>query len=111
MITHPEQARALLVAHPQLSYALFQALLLNKIVDPGILQVPRAPLRLSRLRLADIISSACSPRPGAACRTLPQLRLRQHPHPWLPPTRTTRIKVHRHPYTRATRLRLHRRTA
>lgn len=38
VITHPEQARALLVGHPQLSYALFQALLLNKIVDPAILE-------------------------------------------------------------------------
>ncbi|KIY49820.1 hypothetical protein FISHEDRAFT_12822, partial [Fistulina hepatica ATCC 64428] len=37
-ILHPDQARALLVAHPQLAYALFQALLLNKIVDPAILQ-------------------------------------------------------------------------
>ncbi|KAI0249799.1 hypothetical protein BJV78DRAFT_1225025 [Lactifluus subvellereus] len=38
VITHPDQARTLLVAHPQLAYALFQALLLNKIVDPVILQ-------------------------------------------------------------------------
>ncbi|RPD61554.1 hypothetical protein L226DRAFT_612409 [Lentinus tigrinus ALCF2SS1-7] len=37
VITHPEHARALLVAHPQLGYALFQALLLNKIVDSGVL--------------------------------------------------------------------------
>jgi cleavage stimulation factor subunit 2 len=41
VITHPDQARSLLVAHPQLAYALFQALLLNKIVDPAILQVSR----------------------------------------------------------------------
>ncbi|THU94197.1 hypothetical protein K435DRAFT_724772 [Dendrothele bispora CBS 962.96] len=38
VITHPEQARALLIAHPQLSYALFQALLLNRVVDESILQ-------------------------------------------------------------------------
>ncbi|KZT00184.1 uncharacterized protein LAESUDRAFT_764831 [Laetiporus sulphureus 93-53] len=38
VITHPEQARTLLVAHPQLGYALFQALLLNNIVDPAILK-------------------------------------------------------------------------
>ncbi|KAI0342428.1 hypothetical protein BDW22DRAFT_1407534 [Trametopsis cervina] len=38
VITHPEQARALLIAHPQLGYAMFQALLLNKIVDPAILE-------------------------------------------------------------------------
>lgn len=38
VITHPEQARTLLVAHPQVAYALFQALLLNKIVDQSVLQ-------------------------------------------------------------------------
>ncbi|KLO15555.1 hypothetical protein SCHPADRAFT_902322 [Schizopora paradoxa] len=38
VINHPEQARILLVAHPQFSYALFQALFLQKIVDPAILQ-------------------------------------------------------------------------
>ncbi|KAI0729484.1 hypothetical protein C8Q72DRAFT_828612 [Fomitopsis betulina] len=38
VITHPDQARVLLMAHPQLGYALFQALLLNNIVDPAILQ-------------------------------------------------------------------------
>lgn len=38
IITHPEPAKALLVAHPQLAYALFQALLLNNIVDPAVLQ-------------------------------------------------------------------------
>jgi len=38
VITHPEQARALLIAHPQLGYAMFQALLLNKIVDTAVLE-------------------------------------------------------------------------
>ena len=38
VINHPDQARQLLVKHPQLSYALFQALLLNKIVDSVILE-------------------------------------------------------------------------
>jgi len=38
VITHPDQARTLLIKHPQLSYALFQALLLNKIVDSAILE-------------------------------------------------------------------------
>ncbi|KAF8958943.1 hypothetical protein BDZ97DRAFT_1906346 [Flammula alnicola] len=37
VITHPDQARTLLIKHPQLSYAVFQALLLNKIVDSVIL--------------------------------------------------------------------------
>ncbi|KAH9474802.1 Cleavage stimulation factor subunit 2 [Psilocybe cubensis] len=38
VITHPDQARTLLIKHPQLAYALFQSLLLNKIVDPNILE-------------------------------------------------------------------------
>lgn len=38
MITHPDQAKLLLVKHPQFSYALFQALLLNKIVPSDILE-------------------------------------------------------------------------
>ncbi|RXK36049.1 hypothetical protein M231_06697 [Tremella mesenterica] len=36
--SHPEQARQLLASQPQLAYALFQAMLLMKIVDPSILQ-------------------------------------------------------------------------
>ncbi|EST05173.1 Cleavage stimulation factor subunit 2, hinge domain protein [Kalmanozyma brasiliensis GHG001] len=34
----PEQARALLTGHPQLAYALFQAMLMMNVVDPDILQ-------------------------------------------------------------------------
>ncbi|KAG8959014.1 hypothetical protein FRC03_008539 [Tulasnella sp. 419] len=34
----PEQARLLLTAHPQLAYAFFQAMLMNNVVDPSILQ-------------------------------------------------------------------------
>ncbi|EJD52091.1 hypothetical protein AURDEDRAFT_142864 [Auricularia subglabra TFB-10046 SS5] len=37
IIGSPEQARLLLVAHPQLAYALFQALLLHNIVDAAVL--------------------------------------------------------------------------
>ncbi|EIM87344.1 uncharacterized protein STEHIDRAFT_78229, partial [Stereum hirsutum FP-91666 SS1] len=37
VITHPDEARTLLASQPQFSYALFQSLLLNKIVDPAIL--------------------------------------------------------------------------
>lgn len=36
--TSPEQARALLSGHPQLAYALFQAMLMMNVVDPDILQ-------------------------------------------------------------------------
>jgi cleavage stimulation factor subunit 2 len=41
--TSPEQARNLLNAHPSLSYALFQAMVLMKVVDPAILQRMLAP--------------------------------------------------------------------
>jgi cleavage stimulation factor subunit 2 len=59
VITHPDQARSLLVAHPQLAYALFQALLLNKIVDPAILQV--SCLNWSRLTPSHLhLAHACS---------------------------------------------------
>ncbi|TKY89268.1 hypothetical protein EX895_001799 [Sporisorium graminicola] len=34
----PDQARALLSGHPQLAYALFQAMLMMNVVDPDILQ-------------------------------------------------------------------------
>ncbi|SPO37531.1 related to Cleavage stimulation factor [Pseudozyma flocculosa] len=36
--TSPDQARALLTGHPQLAYALFQAMLMMNVVDPAILQ-------------------------------------------------------------------------
>jgi len=35
---YPDRSRALLVANPQLSYAFFQAMLMNKIVDPAVLE-------------------------------------------------------------------------
>ncbi|KAI5124807.1 hypothetical protein M0805_005439 [Coniferiporia weirii] len=38
VINHPEQARILLVAHPQLAHALFQALVLMNIVDRAVLE-------------------------------------------------------------------------
>ncbi|GJJ07848.1 hypothetical protein Clacol_002054 [Clathrus columnatus] len=37
IIEQPDKARILLTANPQLAYALFQALLVNQIVDPAIL--------------------------------------------------------------------------
>ena len=39
VISHPEDARKLLQTQPQLAYALFQAMLMNNIVDPSVLQV------------------------------------------------------------------------
>ncbi|KAF9522026.1 hinge domain of cleavage stimulation factor subunit 2-domain-containing protein [Crepidotus variabilis] len=38
VITHPDQAKALLVKHPQFSYALFQSLILTKIVNFALLE-------------------------------------------------------------------------
>ncbi|KAF8336976.1 uncharacterized protein EI90DRAFT_3144608 [Cantharellus anzutake] len=42
VINHPEDARKLLQTQPQLAYALFQAMLMNKIVDSSVLQVSLA---------------------------------------------------------------------
>ncbi|TCD62133.1 hypothetical protein EIP91_007308 [Steccherinum ochraceum] len=81
VITHPEHAKALLVAHPQLGYALFQALLLNKIVDPTI---------LSRMLAATNMGSAppaAAPPPPAAPMGYPPLpSAMHHPQPgYMPP--------------------------
>jgi cleavage stimulation factor subunit 2 len=40
----PERAKAILNDNPQLSYALFQALLMMNLVEPSSLQVCKAPL-------------------------------------------------------------------
>ncbi|KAI0356982.1 hypothetical protein OH77DRAFT_1452035 [Trametes cingulata] len=71
VITHPEQARALLVAHPQLGYALFQALLLHKIVDPAILN------RMLAATGASVPSVA--PPPPAAPQVPPPAQYMQPP--------------------------------
>jgi cleavage stimulation factor subunit 2 len=63
VITHPDQARSLLVAHPQLAYALFQALLLNKIVDPAILQRMLAATNSSHTVSAPTPTPAPAPVP------------------------------------------------
>jgi len=63
VITHPDQARSLLVAHPQLAYALFQALLLNKIVDPAILQRMLAATNSSHSTSAPTSTTAPAPAP------------------------------------------------
>ncbi|KAI0767258.1 hypothetical protein C8Q74DRAFT_1279226 [Fomes fomentarius] len=69
VITHPEYARALLVAHPQLGYALFQALLVHNIVDRAILN------RMLDTTRAAIPQSAPTPTPAPA----------HPPHPAPPP--------------------------
>ncbi|CDO75095.1 hypothetical protein BN946_scf185010.g20 [Trametes cinnabarina] len=74
VITHPEQARALLVAHPQLGYALFQALLLHKIVDPAILN---RMLAATGAAVAAPAAPAPAPAPPVA-----------QPAPYMPPLPT-----------------------
>ncbi|KAI0050278.1 hypothetical protein FA95DRAFT_640061 [Auriscalpium vulgare] len=76
VITHPEPARALLVAHPQLAYALFQALLLNKIVDPGILQ---------RMLAATNPNAAPPPAPAPVPAPAPPPRAAPPPQHFPPP--------------------------
>ncbi|THH20462.1 hypothetical protein EW146_g913 [Bondarzewia mesenterica] len=76
VITHPEQARALLVGHPQLSYALFQALLLNKIVDPAILQ--------RMLAATNQPSSTMAPGPAPTPSSAPPPTIFHAPQPQQP---------------------------
>ncbi|TFK75638.1 hypothetical protein BDN72DRAFT_448303 [Pluteus cervinus] len=71
VITHPDQARALLVAHPQLAYALFQSLVLNKIVDSAILQ-----------RMLEATGAASAPPPGPGA---PRAPVAPHLQPHAPP--------------------------
>ncbi|KAG6877786.1 hypothetical protein C0993_003880 [Termitomyces sp. T159_Od127] len=73
VITHPEQARTLLSAHPQFAYALFQALVLNKIVDSAILQ-----------RMLAATTGGTVP-PQAARPPVPPPHLQQPQHPQYPP--------------------------
>ena len=81
MITHPEHARILLVKQPQLAYALFQALLLNKIVDSAILERMLATSRAPGAPLAGPLPAQISP---TAARPPPHLQ-QQQPPPHYPP--------------------------
>ncbi|SPO24399.1 related to Cleavage stimulation factor [Ustilago trichophora] len=56
--TSPDQARTLLSGHPQLAYALFQAMLMMNVVDPDILQ------RI--LAASGAVPGAAAPAPAAA---------------------------------------------
>ncbi|KNZ81118.1 Cleavage stimulation factor subunit 2 [Termitomyces sp. J132] len=73
VITHPEQARNLLQTHPQLAYALFQALVLNKIVDSAILQ-----------RMLAATNGSAAP-PQVARPPVPPPHLQQPQHSQYPP--------------------------
>ncbi|KAN0064803.1 hypothetical protein ACQY0O_001860 [Thecaphora frezii] len=61
--TSPEQARTLLTGHPQLAYALFQALLMMNVVDPAILQ---RILAASGTVPPAAVAAAAGPPPSAA---------------------------------------------
>lgn len=39
VVSSPDHARLLFNAHPQLAYAFFQAMVLNNLVDPSVLEV------------------------------------------------------------------------
>jgi cleavage stimulation factor subunit 2 len=101
VITHPEHARILLVKQPQLAYALFQALLLNKIVDSAILErmlaTSRAPggpsLAGPPPAQAQISSTAARPPPH-----LQQQQPPSHYPPHMPPFPPTGLQ---HPPTSA----------
>lgn len=89
VITHPDQARALLVAHPQLGYALFQALLLHKIVDSGVLDRMLAATSASIPRQAPLQP----PVPAPAPTPYSQAPL-QHPQPAFPSLGVPHAPVH-----------------
>ncbi|KAF8889221.1 hypothetical protein CPB85DRAFT_1333938 [Mucidula mucida] len=79
VITHPDHARKVLQTNPQLAYALFQALVLNNIVDPSILQ---------RMREASGMSAPAPPPPPppAVPTTYPPPPMQQYPgYPPVPP--------------------------
>jgi len=97
ILDQPDRARTLLTAHPQLAYALFQALLVHQIVDPQILH---------RMIAATAHNAAASapppvhqppplhthhPVPGAPPPTLPPHLLSQHSQSLYaaPPSSTT----------------------
>ena len=89
MITHPEHARILLVKQPQLAYALFQALLLNKIVDSSILERMLATSRAPGVAPLAVPSTAqvhkLSPT-TSTCPSIPShLQHQQQPPPHYPP--------------------------
>ncbi|KAG5644666.1 hypothetical protein DXG03_007965 [Asterophora parasitica] len=77
VFTHPDQAKTLLVAHPQLAYALFQALVMNKIVDSAILE-----------RMQAATSGAAAPSTGPSQSARP---------PILPPQQSQQYPSNPHP--------------
>ncbi|PPQ65972.1 hypothetical protein CVT24_011189 [Panaeolus cyanescens] len=79
VINHPEQARTLLVKHPQLSYALFQALLLNRIVDSAILERMLASSR------GPAGAPAPAQAPAPARPPMPPQHVPAHYPPHMPP--------------------------
>ncbi|KAI0768262.1 hypothetical protein BD413DRAFT_133516 [Trametes elegans] len=86
VITHPEQARALLMNHPQLGYALFQALLLHKIVDPAILNRMLAATGAAVPAAAPPTPAQPQvPPPAPYMQAPPPMQQQQQPPPMYPP--------------------------
>jgi cleavage stimulation factor subunit 2 len=67
--TSPEQARAILLQAPQISYALFQALIIMKVITPATIQ--------------QVLRASAQPPPQMAPQMHPPYP--PHPHQQLPP--------------------------
>ncbi|KAF8308983.1 hypothetical protein DL93DRAFT_2086333 [Clavulina sp. PMI_390] len=74
VLSNPEQARQLLQTQPQLSYALFQAMVMNNIVDPSVLQ------RMLAATASQGPSRQAAPPPAPAQPVAPPI-----PPPSIPP--------------------------
>ncbi|EAU84137.1 hypothetical protein CC1G_08678 [Coprinopsis cinerea okayama7 len=86
-IAHPEQAKQLFQKQPQLSYALFQALLLNNILPPETIYKMHAGTSAgsgpSNVAGAPPGSAALAPTPAPHARPPPHIPA-QHPPPFAP---------------------------
>ncbi|KDQ13758.1 hypothetical protein BOTBODRAFT_33198 [Botryobasidium botryosum FD-172 SS1] len=79
VLSSPDQARQLLNAHPQLAYALFQAMLMNNIVDPSFLQTMLAASAKSAPPQAPV-SAPGQPAPPVAPSIPPPVAISQPSH-------------------------------
>jgi len=78
--TNPEQARSLLTSNPQLSYALFQAMIIMNAITPAIIHVSFLFVNFSKFYKMQCI-------PNRLLFPLPQQPLRPlTPRPWQPLT-------------------------
>ncbi|KAJ9091264.1 hypothetical protein QFC19_009174 [Naganishia cerealis] len=92
--TSPDQARTVLNAHPQLAYALFQAMLLMNVVDPAVLSriqpipsahAPPQPTAPTYRPAQPVHTYAPQPPPSSNPHSSAQPPLAQLPPPSMPP--------------------------